>query len=154
MEKSSRAKILKTTQYKDKWITPPGLWKKLDDEFHFDVFDPCPIDWEEGSPDGLEMEWAQTSFVNPPFSEIGKWIEKADKEWRKAKTIVMVMPMKTNIAAFHDVVLRGPVEIRFIRGRINFLRPDGKKSTNPFPNLILIWRKERWAALEMQTSAM
>lgn len=143
MENLSKVKCLKKNVDGDKWITPPSLWKALDDEFHFDSFDPCPIDWQQGDPNGLEIEWAQTTFVNPPFSKIPQWIEKADCEWRKGKTIVFVMNMKTNLDAFHDIVLKNPVEIRFVRGRINFLHRDGRKSVNPFPNLILIWRKER-----------
>jgi len=126
----------------DKWGTPPIFLKKLDEEFLFDDFDPCPLDWKEGDPDGLEIEWAQTTFVNPPFSKMSAWIKKADKEWRKGKTIVMIMNLKTHTHAFHEYVLKNPVEIRFLQGKINFVHPEGKKSTNPFGNMLLIWRKE------------
>jgi hypothetical protein len=128
--------------YADKWGTPPLLFRTLNDEFLFDDFDPCPLEWKEGDPDGLEIEWAQTTFVNPPFSKINKWIHKADKEWRKGKTIVMIMNLKTHTETFHQCVLRNPVEIRFLQGKINFIHPEGKKSTNPFGNMLLIWRKE------------
>lgn len=139
----SRAKVFKNkNQNKDKWITPPSLWKKLDDEFHFDLFDPAPIHWQEGDPNGLEIEWAATTFVNPPFSELGKWIYKADNEWRKGKTVVMITNVKTDLEAFHSIILKNRVEIRFLKGRVNFLNPTGKKSVNPFPSMVYIWRKE------------
>ena len=37
----------------DHWKTPTSLYKKLDDEFHFD-FDPCPL---HADFDGLAVEW-------------------------------------------------------------------------------------------------
>ena len=134
--------LKKKISYADKWGTPLNLKKKLDEEFFFDDFDPCPLDWKEGDADGLEIEWAQTTFVNPPFSKISSWIKKADREWRKGKTIVMVMNLKTHTDTFHEIVLKNPVEIRFLQGKINFIHPEGKKSTNPFGNMLLICRRE------------
>jgi hypothetical protein len=52
------------------------------------------------------------------------------------------MNLKTHTDAFHEFVLKNPVEIRFLQGKINFIHPEGKKSTNPFGNMLLIWRKE------------
>lgn len=43
------------TDKKHYWLTPPELYKKLDDEFHFD-FDPCPFPLPAGF-DGLTCEW-------------------------------------------------------------------------------------------------
>lgn len=46
------------------WLTPPDLYAKLDEEFHFD-FDPCPWPKPEGF-DGLTCDWGQRNYVNPP----------------------------------------------------------------------------------------
>lgn len=129
-------------QRNDKWITPPELKASLHKEFVFDEFDPCPIEWKEGDEDGLKMEWSKTTFVNPPFSQIGLWLKKANEEWKKGKTVVLLMNAKTDIEGFHEYVLKYPTEIRFIKGRINFVHPQGLKSTNPYPTLIVIFRKE------------
>lgn len=136
------AKYSKQNVKSDKWGTPSYFLTKLNEEFLFDDFDPCPLDWKEGDIDGLEIEWAQTTYVNPPFSKLTAWIKKADNEWRKGKTIVMMAPLKTHTDVFHDLVLKNPVEIRFLRGKLNFVHPEEKKSTNPFGNILLIWRKE------------
>ena len=47
------------------WATPPDMMKELNDEFDFD-YDPCPLPRPEGY-DGLEVEWGQRNYVNPPF---------------------------------------------------------------------------------------
>jgi hypothetical protein len=73
------------------WLTPPELYKKLDDEFHFD-FDPCPypITCEF---DGLHVEWGKSNYVNPPFVGPTKWVRKAIEEYRNGKRVVFVFPI-------------------------------------------------------------
>lgn len=82
------------------WLTPPGLYKSLDDEFHFD-FDPCPFPKPEDF-NGLAVEWGSSSYVNPPFGAFmqdGKkkgvtaWARKAIEENQKGKKVVMVYPI-------------------------------------------------------------
>lgn len=82
------------------WLTPPEIYKKLDDEFHFD-FDPCPYPLPEGF-DGLSCEWGSSNYVNPPFGAItqnGKkygttaWARKALLEASKGKRVVLVYPI-------------------------------------------------------------
>jgi hypothetical protein len=82
------------------WITPGDLYKKLDDEFHFD-FDPCPYPLPDGF-DGLTCEWGKSNYVNPPFGSIihnGKkkgptaWVRKAIEEYKKVKTVIFVYPI-------------------------------------------------------------
>lgn len=81
------------------WLTPPELYKDLNDEFKFD-YDPCPYP----KPDhfcGLDAEWGQSSYVNPPFGYIIKdgkkkgptaWARKAIAEQQKGKDVVLVYP--------------------------------------------------------------
>ena len=82
------------------WLTPPALYRELDDEFSFD-FDPCPFPLPEGF-DGLTCEWGQSNYVNPPFGSIihqGKkkgltaWVRKAIAERDKGKRVVLVYPV-------------------------------------------------------------
>lgn len=47
------------------WLTPPEVYKKLDDEFHFD-FDPCPYPRPEDF-NGIAVPWGRMNYVNPPF---------------------------------------------------------------------------------------
>lgn len=56
--------------------TPWWLYKALDAEFAFDL-DPCPLALQPTC-DGLAMDWSgKRVFCNPPYSDIGPWVEKA-----------------------------------------------------------------------------
>lgn len=82
------------------WLTPPGLYQHLDNEFHFD-FDPCPYPKPDDF-DGLTCEWGERNYVNPPFGSIvhcGRkkgptaWMRKAIEEHCKGKLSVVVYPV-------------------------------------------------------------
>ena len=82
------------------WLTPPDLMKELQDEFGFD-YDPCPYPKPDDY-DGLDAEWGDVNYVNPPFGCVihnGKkvgataWVRKAIKEHEKGKTVVLVYPI-------------------------------------------------------------
>jgi hypothetical protein len=65
----------------DEWQTPPALYDALNAEFAF-TDDPCPI----GGTDGLVREWGTRCFVNPPYSNIKAFIEKALLELRARRS--------------------------------------------------------------------
>lgn len=113
----------------DHWATPDDLFNKLNDEFHFD-FDPCPL---HADFNGLEIEWGNSNFVNPPYNRIDKpkFIQKAYEEWKKGKTCVLLIPSATGTKQFHDLILPN-AEIRFIKGRVAFkgVNTKGKYVTN------------------------
>jgi len=117
------------------WQTPKEFYKSLDDEFHFD-FDPCP---KNPDFDGLEIEWGNCNFVNPPYGrEIQKWVKKAYNEWRKGKTVVLLIPSRTDTSYWHDYIMKA-TEIRFIRGRLYF---DDGKGCAPFPSAVIVFRPD------------
>jgi phage N-6-adenine-methyltransferase len=124
----------------DKWATPPALYATLHAEFEFN-FDPCPIDWNEGDPDGLTIEWGTRSFVNPPYSKVAKWIAKAHQEWKKGKTVVMLINAITDTKAFHEYIY-GQAELRFLKGRVSFVDPSNptKKQPSPKPSMLVVFR--------------
>ena len=82
------------------WLTPPEIYKQLNDEFAF-TFDPCPYPKPEDF-DGLDAEWGESNYVNPPFGVVihkGKkkgataWARKCIEESKKGKKVVMVYPI-------------------------------------------------------------
>src|SRR3990172_431253 len=101
----------------DKWKTLATLYEKLNAEFRFD-FDPCPL---HGDFDGLQIEWGNVNFINPPYNRIDKprFIQKAFDEWRKGKTCVLLIPAATGTKQFHDLIL-AHAEVCFLRGRVAF----------------------------------
>lgn len=115
------------------WRTPKALYQGLDAEFGFD-FDPCPVNPKF---DGLNVEWHQCNFVNPPYGrQIGKWIDKGWKEYQKGKTVVFLIPSRTDTKWWHQYCMKA-TEIRFIKGRLHF---DDQKSPAPFPSAIVIFK--------------
>lgn len=131
------------------WETPAGLFKQLDDEFHFDL-DPCASDrnhkcdkYYTVDDDGLRQDWGgHRVFCNPPYGRsVSKWVRKAYMESLKPNTlVVMLLNARTDTKWFHDYVYHRS-EIRFIRGRITFEEngsPSGNKA--PFPSMIVVFR--------------
>lgn len=124
----------------DKWMTPPEIYNPLNKEFLFNC-DPCPIEWKEGDPNGLEIEWGTSTFCNPPYSATAKWIEKATEEVNKGKLVVMLLNAVTDTIAFHKYIY-GKAEIRFLKGRIKFINPaePDKKMPNVKASMVVIFR--------------
>ena len=84
------------------WLTPQKLFDELNNRFDFD-FDPCPYPKPDDF-DGIEAEWGESNYVNPPFGsfidEIRKkkngptlWAKKAIKEFHKGKRVIYVYPI-------------------------------------------------------------
>lgn len=115
------------------WKTPKAVYQTLDSEFHFD-FDPCPI---RPHFNGLEIEWGGRNFCNPPYGrEIPKWVKKGYEEWQKGKTVVFLIPSRTDTKWWHDYIMKA-TEIRFIKGRLKF---DDQKNSAPFPSAVVIFK--------------
>jgi len=115
------------------WETPKEFYAGLNEEFCF-TFDPCP-----SNPifDGLNIEWGNINFCNPPYGrQITAWIKKGYEESLKGKLIVFLLPSRTDTKWWHDYVMEAD-EIRFIKGRLKF---DGAKNCAPFPSCVVVFR--------------
>jgi phage N-6-adenine-methyltransferase len=119
----------------DEWATPGETYRALDAEFKF-ADDPCPLGASVVS--GLMREWKSPCFVNPPYSEIGPWMEKAAIEAKAGKTVVLLVPSRTDTRWWHEYAMKAK-EIRFIRGRLKF---GGAKTGAPFPSCVIIFGKK------------
>ena len=124
----------------DKWMTPPEVLDPLKAEFNFN-YDPCPISWQPGDPDGLTTEWGSSTFCNPPYSQTAAWIAKAAAEAQKGKTVVMLINAVTDTVAFHKYIY-GKAEIRFLKGRIKFINPaePAKRAPNVKASMVVVFR--------------
>jgi hypothetical protein len=108
------------------WLTPPEIFKKLNDEFHFD-FDPCPYPKPEGF-DGLTIEWGKSNYVNPPFKGPTKWVYKAIREYGKGKKVVFVFPLDKWVL----MMIEFGAEIRNL-GDIRWLSTEKDMFGNHYP---------------------
>jgi site-specific DNA-methyltransferase (adenine-specific) len=115
------------------WRTPADVYAALDAEFSFD-FDPCP---PNPPYDGLAVPWGCSNFVNPPYGrELPKWVAKAHLEAGLGRTVIMLIPSRTDTRWWHEHVMRAQ-EIRYITGRLRF---QGATHNAPFPSCVVIWR--------------
>lgn len=118
----------------DHYSTPQGVYDKLNEEFHFND-DPCPLN----GAGGLDREWGGATFCNPPYSEISSWVQKAYSESQKGKTVVLLIPSRTDTKWWHEHIMKAQ-EIRFIKGRLKF---GDSKNSAPFPSAIVIFSREK-----------
>jgi len=117
------------------WATPKELYDELDKEFRFND-DPCPLHGEKG----LNRSWGTRTFLNPPYGrEISKWLERAWYESFWGKTIVCLIPSRTDTRWWHNYVMEAD-EIRFLKGRLKF---GGSKNSAPFPSAIIVFKGVR-----------
>ena len=127
----------------DDWQTPKDILEELNKEFNFNL-DPCPINPPQ---DGLKIDWIGNVFVNPPYSQITRWLEKAHKELQKGnvKTIVFLTFANTDTKWFHDFIYR-KAEIRFIKGRLRFKGKNKKgelvSNCAMRPSMLAIFKNE------------
>ena len=122
------------------WLIPPEIYQRLDNEFHFD-FDPCPYPLPDGY-NSLEVEWSQSSYVNPPFRKHDgggygptAWVRKAIEENKKGKQVVLMLPVQSYV----NLLLEAGAELRSA-GRVRWIEADTKepcKSPSPICCFIL-----------------
>ena len=147
------AQCLKSRKHTQKWGTPKALLDILDQQYAFSrkpdgsLFDPCPLDWDPTThPDGLEIDWAPSTYCNPPYSGVCDWVRKAQTEARKGCRVVMLLNAATDSAWYHTYVWQQPgVEVRFLRGRVPFVDPSNPRYrvANPSPSMLVIFRAFR-----------
>src|ERR1035437_86913 len=131
------------------WATPDAVFDELDREFLFDC-DPCILgggmyfadpdleqqDYGKGR-NGLTNMWGDRTFVNPPYGrEIGLWTARAVEMWKCSKTVVMLVPSRTDTIWWHRDIMQAD-EIRFIKGRLRF---GSATNSAPFPGAVVVFR--------------
>ena len=110
----------------DDWATPKFIYEQA---MKKGMYDPCPL---RSAVDGLEIEWKKSNFVNPPYSQLLKWITKSIEQHAKGKSVVLLIPARTDTKAFRLLFEYGS-EITFICGRLRF----NEASSAPFPSMLV-----------------
>jgi phage N-6-adenine-methyltransferase len=85
-------------------------------------------------------------WLNPPYGrKLEPFVRRAAEEADKGKTIVALIPFRCRAAWWHESVIGRASEVRCIRKRIKFLRPDGirGKFTGSCDSCIVIWHGRR-----------
>ena len=106
------------------WSTPDKLYKYFMDHGYID---PCPLHSEE---DGLCKQFYKVNiFVNPPFSDLSKWVDWCIEQYHNGCKVVILLPSRTDTKYFHKLLKCSPM-LYFFEGRLQFGN-SGKNA--PFP---------------------
>lgn len=95
-----------TARRREYWLTPPEIYRSLDEAFRFD-FDPCPHPMPPWN--GLERPWGKSNFVNPPYGDknggVTPWVRKALAEAERGNSSLLLLPVHE---AMYDLLRAGP----------------------------------------------
>jgi phage N-6-adenine-methyltransferase len=134
----------------DEWGTPQELFDFLATFFAFDVDvaataenAKCKEFWTKED-DGLQQRWApeKTFWMNPPYSQAGKWVRKADEAAAAGAIVVGLLPNRSATGWYKDFVVPNAHIIQ-LHGRAKFI-PGHKpiqNSSAPFASILVIWPK-------------
>jgi len=136
------------TSNRGDWQTPPQLFEGLNATFGFTLDAAASAsntlcrDYIDAERDALAVPWDTDGaiWLNPPYGPtVGKWVAKAYAESLRGRTVVLLLPARTDTRWFHDFVLPHG-EILFLRGRLRFL-VDGAEplAAAPFPSMVVVF---------------
>jgi hypothetical protein len=134
----------------EEWLTPPDLLAKLG-AFDLDPCSPIARPWPTATEhftkedDGLAQTWEGRCFVNPPYgSKTHRWIRKLAEH---GDGIALIFA-RTETKTFFPWVWEYATGLLFLRGRLNFYTPDGKRGgAAGAPSVLIAYGQENFAAL-------
>lgn len=130
------------------WNTPRSLFDPLNDIWKFELDCAC---LEESAlcdsfftpeTDGLNSDWGKhICWLNPPYDDIKSWAKKAAEAFRGGATVMMLIPSRTDTAAFHNYVKDTATYVCFLKGRLKFANPTVAHQTTsaPFPSCLVVY---------------
>ena len=134
------------------WYTPPDLFAELAARYGPFDLDPCadprspiwplvPNHWT-AEDDGLVQPWFGRVWMNPPYGEdCPPWLERAGREVAlgNVELVCALVKAATGPAWWWNAIEAG-AKPEFLRGRVQFFRPDGSHGPAPFDSAVLLFR--------------
>lgn len=133
--------------YQERWQTPPEVWNPLMEEFNFDL-DAFADEHTARLPHYLTnalgpLSWpGKRCFMNPPYGrKLEPCVRRGAQEAAKGKIVVAVIPLRYRGDWSHETVIGVAKEIRPVRMRVSFIRPDGSRGefTGSCDSQIIVW---------------
>ncbi len=142
------------TKNKNTYLTPPDLIQKalqilalhkgVAKIYKFDCDVCCSNEnipalsyFKCGEFDGLKENWKNYNYCNPPFDECAKWVKKAYTEQLRGNTSILLIPVRTETAYWHNYILYNEdVKIIWLRKGPKFWHPETKKEMGVFKNAL------------------
>lgn len=124
-----RSALAQMRHYSDEWLTPKWIVDALG-PFDLDPCTPKTMPWSTAArrytkaDDGLSRSWGGVVWLNPPYGRAtAVWLERLAEH---GNGIALIFA-RTETVMFHRYVFGAASAVLFLRGRLDFLRPDGLK---------------------------
>ena len=97
----------------DEWQTPKDLFDEYNKIYNFQLDAAATKEnalcknYFTKEDDALKQDWSKYKniWLNPPYSDISSFIKKSYEESLKGNNIVLLIPARTDISAFHDFIV-------------------------------------------------
>lgn len=109
----------------DNQETPYWLMK-----FFTQLYDPCPINFVK---DGLSTQWKELNFVNPPYSNPLKWVEKAINEALIGNHSILLLRVDPS-TKWYKMLMETDCHIAYFNERLHF---NGVKGSPNFSSMLV-----------------
>ena len=78
-------------------------------------------------------------YVNPPISQLGKWLDKALDEYEKRNITVLacLIPTRTDTHFFAQALQMG-ASVFFFGGRLKFIKPDRTIESSKITTMLVV----------------
>jgi len=152
-----KGKVPLFSTQKDDWVSPTAVVAPVREFFGGVIgLDPCTSPdnpcaaqrFFTPADDGLALDWnARSVYVNPPYSNNGKWCERAVVQHLECSgpgeagrnEIIILVPARTDTRWWHRLVESADA-VCFWRGRLRFVAPGSTEQTAssaPFPSALV-----------------
>ena len=131
----------------DEWETPPDIFETACEWAGFTPdLDVAATDSNHKCPkyitrdmNALLRMWLSDWWCNPPYSRVADFIKYGLEQSRIHETRgIFLTYAKCDVMWFHDHVVDNPaVKIKFIKGRVKFLKDGVPQGPAPYPSMLL-----------------
>ena len=130
----------------DEWYTPAHVWQAALAAMRLTTFDldPCaePARAVKATrhfteqDDGLAHDWHGVVWMNPPYGDIGHWVEKLGQECRAGRCVdyCALVPARVDTAWWRALTEGENGTVVFIGGRLKF---GDSSNSAPFPSALV-----------------
>ena len=117
--------------------TPAAVRAALDAVYHFDDWDPSPINAEAMRTfDGLGRtpKGVKKYFYNPPYNNVVPWLRNSIRDWESGILSCALIKADTSTSWMHDLVFPY-ARVIWVRGRLRF----SNKGPAPFNSAAAVY---------------
>ena len=155
----------------DVYATPFSLFDRFSRVFRF-TCDVCALAENTKVPEkyytpemnGLKQQWTGVCWMNPPFSEMELWVEKARISADNGAVVIALLPSHTDTIWYFrhvhkvaDVIMPIKGRLRFRKGEFNQKTLKGEKIQSksiygaPYGHFIVMWGLQNLAVGNVNT---